>query len=226
MIQAVSTAYRVMPADDAKVSTADTSPCAHLPSAAPAAHRAAAGDGSDARADSPDRQCSGGEERPSVSENMVSAAAEAGPSSSCQTEIGGHGVGGGGLGGLGCCIGVRHDSVLGAANPWEAASAAGRASAPPMQDRGGAKVQPQQRQVPLRVDESTPEEAACGVRVIWVSVEARLQGVASKLLDVARCASNAAAAFCHSFLDIYKNTDIRVFYSGWSMTCQMRYQRS
>ncbi len=202
MIQAVSTAYRVMPADDAKVSIADTSPCVHLPSAAPAAHRAAAGDGSDARADSSDRQCSGREERPSVSENMVSAAAEAGPSSSCQTEAGGHGVGGGGSGGLGC-TGVRHDSFLGAANPWEAASAAGRASAPPKQDRGGAKVQPQQRQVPLRVDESTPEEAACGVRVIWVSVEARLQGVASKLLDVARCASNAAAAFCHSFLGIY-----------------------
>jgi hypothetical protein len=38
----------------------------------------------------------------------------------------------------------------------------------------------------VRVDESAPLRALCGVRVVWASVEARRQGVASKLLDLAR----------------------------------------
>ena len=38
----------------------------------------------------------------------------------------------------------------------------------------------------LSVDESQPREAVCGVRGIWVSVEARRKGIASQLLDAAR----------------------------------------
>ena len=38
----------------------------------------------------------------------------------------------------------------------------------------------------LAVDRGSPQEAGCGVRGIWVSLEARRQGVASKLLDTAR----------------------------------------
>ena len=38
----------------------------------------------------------------------------------------------------------------------------------------------------LSVDESQPREAICGVRGIWVSVEARRKGIASQLLDAAR----------------------------------------
>ena len=38
----------------------------------------------------------------------------------------------------------------------------------------------------VRVDESAPLRALCGVRVVWTSMEARRQGVASKLLDLAR----------------------------------------
>ena len=38
----------------------------------------------------------------------------------------------------------------------------------------------------VRVDESAPLRALCGVRIVWASVEARRQGIASKLLDLAR----------------------------------------
>lgn len=38
----------------------------------------------------------------------------------------------------------------------------------------------------LQVDESRKVAAVCGVRVVWVSVDACRQGIASKLLDLAR----------------------------------------
>ena len=40
-----------------------------------------------------------------------------------------------------------------------------------------------------QVDESRMIAAAAGVRVMWVAVGARRQGVGSKLLDLARCAA-------------------------------------
>jgi hypothetical protein len=36
------------------------------------------------------------------------------------------------------------------------------------------------------VDEGAPVQALCGVRVAWVSLEGRRQGIASRLLDLAR----------------------------------------
>ena len=52
----------------------------------------------------------------------------------------------------------------------------------------GAAAQQQRR---LEVDDSEPVQALAGVRVIWTSVEARRQGIASRLLDLARWASCA-----------------------------------
>ena len=40
-----------------------------------------------------------------------------------------------------------------------------------------------------QVDESRMIAAAAGVRVMWVAVSARRQGIGSKLLDLARCAA-------------------------------------
>ena len=38
----------------------------------------------------------------------------------------------------------------------------------------------------MQVDESRMVAAVCGVRVVWVSGDVRRQGIASKLLDLAR----------------------------------------
>ena len=38
----------------------------------------------------------------------------------------------------------------------------------------------------VQVDESRRAPAVCGVRIVWVALEARGQGIASKLLDLAR----------------------------------------
>lgn len=38
----------------------------------------------------------------------------------------------------------------------------------------------------IEVDESDPQPAACGVRVVWTSVEARRHGIATQLLNAAR----------------------------------------
>ena len=47
----------------------------------------------------------------------------------------------------------------------------------------------------LSVDESQPREAICGVRGIWVSMEARRKGIASQLLDAARHAPSVSCAW-------------------------------
>ncbi|KAK9809903.1 hypothetical protein WJX72_001367 [[Myrmecia] bisecta] len=39
----------------------------------------------------------------------------------------------------------------------------------------------------LTTDQGCPTKAICGVRLMWVSLEARGQGIASQLLDMARC---------------------------------------
>ena len=63
----------------------------------------------------------------------------------------------------------------------------------------GMHMQQQQQQVEqwgarLEVDESDPHPAVCGVRLIWASVEARRRGIATRLLNAARCASLLPAA--------------------------------
>ena len=48
----------------------------------------------------------------------------------------------------------------------------------------------------LRVDEAQPTAAACGVRAMWVSRDARRRGVATCLLDSARCCAFAYLPAC------------------------------
>lgn len=194
IIQAVSTAYLAMPAHDATTCTAESSACSELPPPLPEAQSTAAPVEEPARrlearplkaphdgSQVPDAQCSTEEAGLSARENRSS---DGGLSTSMEAEQSGQGVGIALSGSLGC-TGVRRESSLGAASAWSAPTTAGRTIAASRQGRGGG-LQLQQREPLLRVDESAAVEAACGVRVIWVSVEARLQGIATKLLDTAR----------------------------------------
>ncbi|BDA40851.1 probable N-acetyltransferase ESCO1 [Coccomyxa sp. Obi] len=194
MIQAVSRAYRAMPADDAMTCVAESSACSKMPPTLPEAQSTAAPVEEPARRldagpltaphddlQIPDAHCSTKEAGPSARENRSS---DGGLSTSMEAEQSGQDFGVDLSGSLGC-TGVRRESSVGAASAWTAPSTAGRTIAASRQGRGGG-LQPQQREALLRVDESAAKEAACGVRVIWVSVEARLQGIATKLLDTAR----------------------------------------
>lgn len=193
MIQAVSSAHRVVPEDDARTCTAGSAACSQMPCATPAEHSADARiePPSDPATQSSHEQCSVGGASLPVKENRTSLGSEAGPSSSHPAEAAAEGLVAGRTGSLGC-IRVSRESSLGLISARGAASAASRAGVPSKQPRVGVGLQPQQHQALLRLDESRAQETACGVRVIWVSVEARLQGIASKLLDVARCASTTS----------------------------------
>ena len=73
----------------------------------------------------------------------------------------------------------------------EAASSLGK---PKQQHRSGLLGSHRRhgRKAMLRVDESQPCDATCGVRVVWVSADARRTGIASKLLDAARYVAHPA----------------------------------
>jgi hypothetical protein len=85
------------------------------------------------------------------------------------------------------CTGVRVEHCRTAGTPDMAVGTVLAPQQPSMPEPSSRKQQQQHRgTVVLRVDEEHPVEAACGVRVMWVSKEARRKGIATKLLDVAR----------------------------------------
>lgn len=196
MIQAISTAYRAMPAGGATTFAAESSACSEMPPALPGAHSTAAPVEEPARrlnseplktphdaSQIPDAHCSSTKGALlSATENRSSNGSF---SASMEAEQSGQGLGSDLSGSLGC-TGVRCESSLAAASALTDPTAAGRTIAALRHGKSGGLRRPQQREALLRVDESAAEEAACGVRVIWVSVEARLQGIATELLDTAR----------------------------------------
>ena len=194
MIQAVSKAYRAIPPDDATTCAAECSGCSEMPQPLSAAHSTAAPVEEPARrldvgrlkaphgaSQIPDMPGSTEEAGLSARENRRS---QVGLSTSVEAEQSGqgHGID---LPGSSGCTGVRRESSLPAASASTAPATASSTVAS-RQGQGGRQRRPEQKEALLRVDESAAEEAACGVRVIWVSVEARLQGIATKLLDTAR----------------------------------------
>lgn len=212
MVQAISTAYHAVPAIDAAASPAAS---AHRPPGTPEAgaqqaEQLSTGPAAPPQAllDRTDKRCSSRGYRQTklfVKENRSCAASEATASSSSQADAAGAtgALVDAKVGHLGC-TGVSYESPVQTASPsgrqqvghGVAQNRAGQPSgaAEHQRRRVGSGLKSQERDVLLRVDEGRPKEAACGVRVVWVSVEARMQGIATKLLDVARCAPASSTA--------------------------------